>query len=109
MESTKTVEERLTALEEQVQRLSMRESANYDMIINQFVRDVQNATRDTDAKKQVFRNFKNGVKHSELQEAAQPLHQMLCDYGDPHTTVIIEQGFVRVVQDELGAPLQVPN
>jgi len=60
-------------------------------------------------KGQRFHNFKNGVTHGELQKAAQPLHQMLCTYGNPHTTIIIAQDFVRVVQDELGAPLRVPD
>jgi len=56
-----------------------------------------------------FGNFRSNVTHEELKEAAQPLHQLLCRYGDPHTTVVITQGFINVMQDEIGAPLPVPD
>ena len=56
-----------------------------------------------------FKNFRKDVTHEELKEAAQPLHNMLCEYGDPHTTIIITQGFVSVMQDEIGVPLPVPD
>ena len=55
-----------------------------------------------------YRNFKD-VPHDELKEAVQSLHQLLCKRGNPHTTIIVTQAFVKVVQDEIGVPLSVPD
>jgi len=54
-------------------------------------------------------NFRSSVTHEDIQEAAQPLYQMLCKYGDPHTSILITQGFIKVMQDELGIPLPVQD
>ena len=54
-------------------------------------------------------NFREDMTHEELKKVAQPLHQMLCKYGDPHTTIMITQDFVKVMQDETGVPLPVPD
>jgi len=55
------------------------------------------------------KDFRNCVTHAQLMEAASALHQMLCEYGNPHTTITITQAFVNVMQDEMGVPLPVPD
>ena len=46
-------------------------------------------------------------KFEELKQAVQPVLDFLYKYGDPHTTVIVEMGFVKVVQDKMGTPLEI--
>lgn len=46
-------------------------------------------------------------KFDELKNAVQPILDFLYKYGDPHTTVIVEMGFVKVVQDKMGTPLEI--
>jgi hypothetical protein len=43
----------------------------------------------------------------ELISAAQPMLNLLYKYYDPHTSIIIEMGFIKVVQDKMGAPLDI--
>jgi hypothetical protein len=46
-------------------------------------------------------------KFEELKQAVQPILDYLYKYHDPHTTVIVEMGLVKVVQDKLGTPLEI--
>ena len=46
-------------------------------------------------------------KFEELKRAAQPILDFLYKYGNPHTQVIVEMGFVKVVQEEMGTPLEI--
>ena len=43
----------------------------------------------------------------EFKEAVVPIKAWLDKYGCPHTSVIIEHDFAKVVNDELGVPLKV--
>jgi len=43
----------------------------------------------------------------ELKTAVQPVLDFLYKYGDPHTSLIIEMGFVKIVQDKMGVPLEI--
>ena len=43
----------------------------------------------------------------ELKQAVQPVLDFLYKYGDPHTTVIIEMGYVKVTQDKIDSPLEI--
>jgi len=60
-------------------------------------------------KESTYQNFRTHVTFDMLKEAAQPLHELLCKYGDPHTSIVITQSSVKVVQDEIGMPLPVPD
>jgi len=46
-------------------------------------------------------------KFDELKQAVQPVLDFLYKYGDSHTTVIVEMGSVKVVQDKMGTPLEI--
>lgn len=47
------------------------------------------------------------AKHSELQEAAKPLLEILNRDYDPMCTAIVTEGFVRIVRSEIGATLPI--
>ena len=48
-------------------------------------------------------------KKRELEEAVKPLHEWLCKYGDPYTTVAVMQDGATVHQEYMTTPLPVPD
>ncbi len=53
--------------------------------------------------------YSNTNQLDEFKEAIEPVHEFLEKYGDLHTSVIVELGFARIVQDLTGVPLKVPD
>jgi len=45
----------------------------------------------------------------ELRELSAPLVKWLQDKFDPHSSVIVEQSFVKLVRDECGIPFEVKD
>lgn len=58
-------------------------------------------------KQRIAVNFKSYEKLNELEKLALPLYDWLQDNYSPHTTIIIECGFIRVVESICGVPLPV--
>ena len=42
-----------------------------------------------------------------LEKLALPLYEWLQDNYDPHTSIVIDSGFIRIVQDKCGMPLPI--
>lgn len=45
----------------------------------------------------------------EFEEAVKPIHDWLCKYGDPYTTVAVMQDRATVHQEYMTTPLPVPD
>lgn len=48
-------------------------------------------------------------KRQEFEEAVKPIHDWLCKYGDPYTTVAVMQDRATVHQEYMTIPLPVPD
>lgn len=48
-------------------------------------------------------------KWEEFDEAIKPLRDWLCKHGDPHTKVIVDLFYARIVEDACGIPLSPPD
>ena len=46
-------------------------------------------------------------KFKEFEKLVTPLYEWLQDNYNPHTSIIIECGFAKIVQDTMGIPLGV--
>lgn len=58
------------------------------------------------------------VKHGEpfteenieqMKKVAEPLHEFICKYGDPHSAIVVKQDGVQFLSGEMFAPLEVPD
>jgi hypothetical protein len=49
----------------------------------------------------------NKLTFKELQEAAKPLVDILYKYYDPHTIIIIDQGHVEILCEDMTAPIEL--
>jgi hypothetical protein len=51
----------------------------------------------------------NKPSFEELKTATQPLVDILYKYYDPHTTIMVEQGQVKILRDDMGMPLEIKD
>lgn len=49
------------------------------------------------------------IQKHEFEAAVKPIHEWLCKYGDPYTTVAVMQDRATVHQEEMTTPLPVPD
>ena len=48
-------------------------------------------------------------KYDEIIEMCKPLLDLLHKEYDPHTSIIISEGYIRIVQDKIGIALEVED
>jgi hypothetical protein len=47
------------------------------------------------------------LMHDELKQAAQPLIDILYNYGNPHSIIIVQQDSVEILSGEMAVPIEV--
>lgn len=49
------------------------------------------------------------IKKKEFENAAKLMHDWICKYGDPYTTVVIQQDSAEVHSTEMRINMEVPD